>query len=155
MHLFCFLINSFPKISSLVLKICFLTSDWTRVSVLQLLEKCLFHAWSSLKTGKDSGVEQFKEVETTFRICLLGWLHGRRNREIKSNEPSKSRWQNLTAVFAKAIKPTHDDLGESFPTSVPPLVKFQFYRALDEIIMNDSDWMIQKEMKNLLRVVSF
>ena len=102
MHLFCFLVNSFPKTSSLVLKICFLTSDWTRASVLQLLEKCLFHAWSSLKTGKDSDVEQFTEVETTFRICLLGWLHGRRNREIKSNEPSNSRWQNLTAVFAKA-----------------------------------------------------
>ena len=87
---------------------------------LQLLEKCLFHGWNELKAGRQG---RFHEVEAAFRICLLGWLHGRRNLQIKQNEPTGSKWQNLTAVFAKAIKPTHDDLGDSsFSSSVGGLL---------------------------------
>ena len=38
------------------------------------------------------------------------------------------------------MKPSIDDLHVPFPTQTPILVKFQFYRALHNILINDPEW---------------
>ena len=136
-----------------------------------MLEKCLYFSWLSLKKDENSTVFRDVEnvFETSVRNFLHD---RRSNREIERrvliyskitvfmifmiylkmllkslvktyySQPQKGKWQSFTAAFGKMMKPAYDDLFVNFNAQAPTLVKFQFYRALQNIIIADPNWSV-------------
>ena len=115
-----------------------------------MLRKCLYFSWLNLKKDENSTV--FRDVENVFETSVRNFLHDRRsNREVES-QPQKGKWQTFTAAFGKMMKPSHDDLLVNFNPQAPTLVKFQFYRALQNILITDPNWSVLSSALKIMLV---
>ena len=145
---------------------------------LIVLEKCLYFSWLNLKKDENSTV--FRDVENVFETSVRNFLHDRRsNREIErgvliftktaifdhffnfflyyyglvktnDSQPQKGKWQSFTAAFGKMMKPAYDDLFVNFNPQAPTLVKFQFYRALQNILITEPNWSVLSSALNIM-----
>ena len=74
--LICSQMDHFPKIVSILVRLIFLTPDWTKLANLVILEKCLYYTWIQFK--KDETSDIFVNVENVFQSSIRHFLHTRR-----------------------------------------------------------------------------
>ena len=101
---------------------------------------------SSIKQRNRKGSFDFYKIFDHFFNFL--YYHGL----VKTNDsqPQKGKWQSFTAAFGKMMKPAYDDLFVNFNPQAPTLVKFQFYRALQNILITEPNWSVLSSALNIM-----
>ena len=63
--LFCANMDAFPNVVAILVKLIFMTPDWTKLHNLLVLEKCLDYTWLQFKENETSTI--FTNIESVLR----------------------------------------------------------------------------------------
>ena len=102
--LFCANMDAFPNVVAILVKLIFMTPDWTKLHNLLVLEKCLDYTWLQFKENETSTI--FTNIESVFETSIRNFLHDRHSQRESQHS---SKWHSLTTEFTKLMEPSVDD----------------------------------------------